>query len=268
MVSWGTTANVSMPVGPAPVRRPPGWWRPGRRRRVAARGRASRPPARSCPGSPTCAAGRRAELADLAAASPPGARGVTAVPWLTGPGPRGGGRGPGPASWACPPGTDPGTWPAPCSSRWPGTCSAAWPGWTARAPGEARPWPHSGSPGAPPHPVWMEVLTGITGLPVRLRRSGQAASAGAALLGAVAVGTRGTSTPSTRWSGDVPRTRRSSGCYAERVPYADRVAGTLIDLELAAGRMTRPRAHRRCTGRPVGHVGPARETRSGAGYRG
>ncbi len=37
-------------------------------------------------------------------------------------------------------------------------------------------------------PVWAESLTGITGLPGDRRRSGQAASAGAALLAASAVG--------------------------------------------------------------------------------
>ena len=36
--------------------------------------------------------------------------------------------------------------------------------------------------------MWLDVLTGITGLPVRRRRSGQAASAGAALVAARAVG--------------------------------------------------------------------------------
>jgi sugar (pentulose or hexulose) kinase len=39
-------------------------------------------------------------------------------------------------------------------------------------------------------PVWLEVLSGITGRTVEVRRSGQAASAGAALLAARAVGRR------------------------------------------------------------------------------
>jgi sugar (pentulose or hexulose) kinase len=37
-------------------------------------------------------------------------------------------------------------------------------------------------------PVWSEVLTGVTGLPARRRRSGQAASAGTAVVAARAVG--------------------------------------------------------------------------------
>ncbi len=37
-------------------------------------------------------------------------------------------------------------------------------------------------------PVWVDVLTGITGLGAGCRRSGQAASAGAALVAAAAVG--------------------------------------------------------------------------------
>jgi sugar (pentulose or hexulose) kinase len=80
-------------------------------------------------------------------------------------------------------------------------------------------------------PVWIEVLTGTTGLPVRLRRSGQAASAGAALLGARAVG--------RAWSIDSldPVVRRCAAdpaiarIYADRAPHDDRVAGALIDLE-------------------------------------
>ena len=75
---------------------------------------------------------------------------------------------------------------------------------TGRTPGvRAAPgWPGSGVA------VWIDVLTGITGLPVDRRRSGQAASAGAAVLAARAVGMEcPTSTSSTR-----------SGCGRSRSP--------------------------------------------------
>jgi sugar (pentulose or hexulose) kinase len=89
--------------------------------------------------------------------------------------------------------------------------------------------------GAADTPVWMEVLSGTTGLPVRLRRSGQAASAGAALLGARAAGTPwdiDTLDPVIQKCAADPAIIR---LYAERLPHDDRVADTLIDLELSPG---------------------------------
>jgi len=79
-------------------------------------------------------------------------------------------------------------------------------------------------------PVWGEVLTGCTALPARRRRSGQAASVGAALLTAAALG--------EPWDLDVlnpvvactepdPATAR----YYERLrPQSDRLATALVEL--------------------------------------
>ena len=96
--------------------------------------------------------------------------------------------------------------------------------------GASRPWP-AGRPGGPAVagwpwagpgaavPVWVEVLTGITGRPVPGRRSGQAASAGAALLAASAVGAGfdlDTMDPVSRRRLD--RTRWSSDRYCRPAP--------------------------------------------------
>jgi sugar (pentulose or hexulose) kinase len=78
--------------------------------------------------------------------------------------------------------------------------------------------------------VWIDVLTGVTGLPAQQRRSGEAAMAGAALLGGAALGagfhldrldpveTETTPSPET-----VNR-------YAELRPGADRVAETALTM--------------------------------------
>jgi len=231
MVSWGTTANISMPVGPSPVTPPSGlvstravsgWQLEGG---TSAAGSLLSWLSTLCGRSPS-------ELAELAAASPPGARGVTAVPWLSG----------ARAPW----------WRPGARAGFVGLSNGHGPGDLARAMFEsvardvqrclvrmdAREPAGPGvtelglAGGAADTPVWIEVLTGTTGLPVRLRRSGQAASAGAALLGARAV--------DSSWRIDTldPVVQRCAAdpalarFYADRVPHDDRVAGMLIDLEL------------------------------------
>ena len=84
MVSWGTTANVSLPVADRPDASPSG--------AVVSRGAIAGwvlEGGLSAAGSFLAWLGRLLgrgsdELADLAAGSPPGARGVVAVPWLDG----------------------------------------------------------------------------------------------------------------------------------------------------------------------------------------
>lgn len=188
MVSWGTTANVSVPVrrrpDPAPrgavVTRgaPAGWVLEG---------------GLSAAGSLLAWLGRLIgrdadELAELAAESPPGARGVVAVPWLDG----------ARAPW----------WHMDARAGFVGLGSAHEAGDLARAVVESVAWEvarclrlvTSGRRGAREPQgltlggagssidLWVEVLTAVTGLPAVRRRSGEAASAGAALLAAAATG--------------------------------------------------------------------------------
>jgi xylulokinase len=190
MVSWGTTANVSVPVAGLPAVRPEGivlsrgaeggWLLEGG---LSAAGSllawlgslTGRPPE---------------ELGDLAGSCPPGARGVTATPWLDG----------ARAPW----------WQPAARVALVGLDSTHGPADLARAAVESVAWEvrrcldaiGSGRPSGPSAvglalgggggvlPVWREALTGITGLPARRRRSGQAASAGVALLAGRAVGLR------------------------------------------------------------------------------
>ena len=232
MVSWGTTANISLPVGPMYMPPPSGvvttravggWQLEGG---TSAAGSLLSWLSDLCGRSPS-------ELAELAAASPPGARGVTAVPWLSG----------ARAPW----------WRPGARAGFVGLSNELEPGDLARAVFEAvardvqrclarMEAREPAGPvvtglgltgGAADTPVWVEVLTGTTGLPVRLRLSGQAASAGAALLGARATGTPwgvDTLDPVVHQVAVDPALARF---YAERVPHDDRVAGTLIDLELS-----------------------------------
>jgi sugar (pentulose or hexulose) kinase len=79
-------------------------------------------------------------------------------------------------------------------------------------------------------PVWNDVLSGITGRTVAVRRSGQAASAGAALLAARAVGRElrldELDPVVTRTSPDAA----SVSAYRALRPRVDAVAAALIDL--------------------------------------
>ena len=187
MVSWGTTANVSLPSAERPVRSPPGmvlsraaddgWLVEGG---LSAAGSfldwlgriTGRPPG---------------ALAELAAEGRPGARGVTAAPWLDG----------ARAPW----------WEPEAGAAFVGLSSGHELSDLARAVFEAVGWEvlrcleamTARQPPPPPItglalggagaavPVWVEVVTGISGLPAVRRRSGLAASAGAALLASSAV---------------------------------------------------------------------------------
>ena len=81
-------------------------------------------------------------------------------------------------------------------------------------------------------PVWIEVLTGVTGLPVRHRRSGQAASAGAALLAASAVGIEcglDRLDPAARRLDPDPA---AVDRYADLCAGAERTAAAVIELDV------------------------------------
>ncbi len=196
MVSWGTTANVSAPAGAGatPPRVPAGL--------VLSRGAEG---GWLLEGGLSAAGGLMAwlgtvtghsakALAGMAAAVPPGARGVVAAPWL------GGARAP----W----------WRDDATAAFVGLGPAHTTADLARAAFEAVAWdvqrcleamgtgPGEGRRGESASaatglvstgggsgiPVWIEVLSGITGRSVEVRRSGQGASAGAALLAARAMG--------------------------------------------------------------------------------
>jgi xylulokinase len=172
-------------------------------------------------------------LAALAATSPPGARGVVATPWLDG----------ARAPW----------WRPTAAACIAGVSSAHGRADLARAVFESVGWEvrrclialAARRPAAPSPtelalggtgsgiPVWAEVVTGVTGLPARRRGSGQAASAGAALLAARGVG--------LHWDLDGldPVTARRDpdpegvACYAAFAERADRLAEAVVGLEAA-----------------------------------
>ena len=188
MVSWGTTANVSVPVSERPVPSPAGavvtraadggWLLEG---------------GVSAAGSFLAWLGRLLgrtsdELATLAADSPPGANGVIAVPWLDG----------ARAPW----------WRDDARAGFMGLSSAHGPGDLSRAVIESVAWDvlrcmevvtvgrlggstasgvTLGGAGSG-LPLWVQVLTSVLGVPATRHRSGEAASAGAALLAGRALG--------------------------------------------------------------------------------
>jgi len=228
MVSWGTTANVSRPVGQLvdPVPREVvatraavgGWQLEGG---LSAAGSFLSWLGQLCGRSPT-------ELAVLAAASPPGARGVTAVPWM------GGARAP----W----------WRPEAGAAFVGLDGSHGPADLARAVFEAvaldvqrclEAMAAVDVPGTLPvgvglagggaaTPVWADVLAGTTGVPVRTRRSGEAASAGAALLAAGAVGERWDLEVLDPVVGETEPDPVAVRCYTALRPGADRVALSLV----------------------------------------
>lgn len=189
MVSWGTTGNVSVPVHERPVPSPAGavvtraadggWLLEG---------------GLSAAGSFLAWLGRLLdrtpnELARLAGESPAGARGVVAAPWLDG----------ARAPW----------WRDDARAGFVGLGAAHGASDLARAVMEAVAWDvlrvmevvtvgrlggstaegvTLGGAGSG-LPVWVEVLTSVLGVPATRHRSGEAASAGAALLAGRALGT-------------------------------------------------------------------------------
>jgi xylulokinase len=188
MVSWGTTANVSVPVYERPVPSPAG--------AVVTRGANSGwllEGGLSAAGSFLAWLGRLLdrpvdELAARAAESPPGARGVIAVPWLDG----------ARAPW----------WRDDARAGFVGLGAAHGAGDLSRAVIESVAWDvlrcmevvTAGRLGGSTAqgvtlggvgtslPLWVEVLTSVLGVPATRHRSGEAASAGAALLAGRALG--------------------------------------------------------------------------------
>ncbi len=235
MVSWGTTANVSVPTGTDRPDPPPagavvsraadgGWMLEGG---LSAAGSFLAWLGRIC--------GRDSDdLARLAADSPPGARGVVAVPWLDG----------ARAPW----------WRDDARAGFVGLASAHDAGDLARAVLESVAWEverclvavTSGRPGGPPAvgltlggagtgvPLWVDVLTSVTALPATRRRSGEAASAGAALLGASAIGRALSLDQLDPVVAEIEPDPAGVDLYRALRPVADRVAEALLDLGLGA----------------------------------
>ena len=188
MVSWGTTANVSVPVHERPVPSPAG--------AVVTRGAHDGwllEGGLSAAGSFLSWLGRLLqrtvdELAASAAKSPPGARGVTAVPWLDG----------ARAPW----------WREDARAGFVGLGAAHGMDDLSRAVIESVAWDvlrcmevvTAGRLGGSTAqgvtlggsgsglPLWVDVLTSILGIPAVRHRSGEAALAGAALLAGRALG--------------------------------------------------------------------------------
>lgn len=185
MVSWGTTANFSVPLDapPDPIPRElvltraatAGWLLEGG---LSSAGSLLDWIARITTTDPP-------SLVEQARRSPPGARGVLVMPWI------GGARAP----W----------WRDACASV-VGLSAHCELGDLARAAIEGvafdvarclesafatsntRPPDALALAGGSNSDVWLEVLTGVTGLPAIRRRSGEAASAGAAILAGQAAG--------------------------------------------------------------------------------
>ncbi|HEY3841625.1 MAG TPA: FGGY family carbohydrate kinase [Acidimicrobiales bacterium] len=188
MVSWGTTANVSVPVHDRPVPSPAG--------AVVTRGAGGGwllEGGLSAAGSFLAWLARLLdrpveELARAAAESPPGARGVIAVPWLDG----------ARAPW----------WRDDARAGFVGLGAAHGAGDLSRAVVESVAWDvlrcmevvTAGRLGGSTASgvtlggagtgiaLWVEVLTSVLGVPATRHRSGEAASAGAALLAGRALG--------------------------------------------------------------------------------
>ena len=229
MVSWGTTANVSLPTPTLPSPLPPGL--------VASRGAI---------GGHLLEAGLSASgaaltwlqqltgldqlaLVDAAAAAEPGARGVVALPWLNG----------ARAPW----------WRPGARAAFLNLTPAHGPGDLARALYEAVAYDvarslealssaaGSGSlaatGGGVGGPLWVQLLAAVTGRPVVLRRSGEAASAGACLLTARAVGAP---LELDRINPVVATTRPDASLakrYRDLRPLVDRVADGVLGLDLS-----------------------------------
>ena len=195
-----------------------GCWREGCRRR----GRGWR-------GSPGAPGPNPPSWPRLAGHCPPGARGVVATPWLDG----------ARAPW----------WRSEAGAAFVGLGSEHGVEELARAAFESVGWEVArcldavaargqvepafsdlvlGGRGAA-IPVWLEVLTGITGLPVRRRRSGQAASAGAALVAARAVGIDYDLARFDPVIEQVEPDPATAGVYEGLRGQADRVATALVD---------------------------------------
>ncbi len=226
MVSWGTTANVSAPVPAAPGAAPGlvlsrgatgGWLLEG---------------GLSAAGSLLAWLGRLTgtepgELVARAAASPPGARGVVVLPWLDG----------ARAPWWCDGARaavvglssahdagDLARAVVESVAREVARCLAALADLDGRATALAL-----GGAGTSLD-LWVEVLTATTGLPATRRRSGEAASAGAALLAARALGEGRDLDALDPPAATVGPDPAAADRYRELGPAAERAAAAVLSL--------------------------------------
>jgi len=235
MVSWGTTANVSVPVADRPDPLPEG--------AVLSRGAEGGwllEGGLSAAGSFLAWLGRMTgrdpdDLAIQATQSPPGARGVVAVPWLDG----------ARAPW----------WRDDARAGFVGIGAAHGPGDLARAVIEAVAWEvarclqvvTAGRAGGSPAvgltlggagsgiPLWLEVLTAITALPAARRRSGEAASAGAALLAAKACDLPLSLDLLDPLAAEILPNPTTVAAYRALRPGVERVTATLLDIGVGRG---------------------------------
>jgi xylulokinase len=235
MVSWGTTANVSVPAAAPPKPLPAGLT-----------------VSRAALGGHLLEAGLSASgaaltwlqrltgldplaLVDAAAASEPGARGVVALPWLNG----------ARAPW----------WRSGARAAVLNLTPAHGPGDVARAlfeavaydvtrsldalPSQARSGTRptrvtslTATGGGVSGPFWVELLAAVTDVPVVMRRSGEAASAGACLLAGNATELHvelDRINPVVATSAPDPSMSRR---YRDLRPLVDRVAAGVLNLDL------------------------------------
>jgi xylulokinase len=232
MVSWGTTANVSMPVADLPDLAPEatiltrgalgGWLLEG---------------GLSAAGSLVDWLGQLVGLDSVllmerARSSPPGSHGVIALPWF------GGARAP----W----------WRDSARGAFVGLSFDHDAGDLARAVVESVAWDvvrclestaaaraSSGAPapvglvlggGGAKISLWTEILTAITGLPARRRRSGEAASAGAAIVAARATGIGFDLERVDPIDAETAPDPSTVACYAATRPSVDAAAAAVIGL--------------------------------------
>ena len=232
MVAWGTTANVSVPVADRPDPAPDGlsvtrgalggWLLEGG---LAAAGSLLAWLA-SLTGTGVD------ELSERARTSPPGARGVIALPWP------GGARAP----W----------WRDEAAAGFLGLGLEHVPADLARAVLEAvafdvaRCLDAMRSAGADPAGLaaggsaatgaaWIEVLTGVTALPAQQRQSGEAAMAGAVLVASAALGAGFELDRLDPVVGETEPAADLVRRYAELRADADRVAAAAVILDAGGG---------------------------------
>jgi xylulokinase len=244
MVSWGTTANLSLPRDDRPDPVPRGG--------IATRGalggwllEAGLSAAGELMDQLAALAGRDAtELWSLAAKAPPGADGLVVLPWL------GGARAP----W----------WRDGAGAGVVGLAPGQGPGHLGRAGVEgvardlarglaALTWPYDARQAQPPVesialagrgaaiPLWREIVTAVLDLPAVLRHSSAApddrpaagaAGLGAALLAASATGLDWTLDRLDPVTGDMHPDPALVERYAALAPRADRAARAIVDLRL------------------------------------
>jgi xylulokinase len=228
MASWGTTANVSLPTAMLPNPLPPGLIAsPGAigghllEAGLSASGAALAWLQRLTGLDPLA-------LVDAAAAAEAGARGVIALPWLNG----------ARAPW----------WRPGARAAFLNITPAHGPGDLARALYEAVAYDVArsleGLPsaeggnlaatgGGVAGPLWVQLLAAVTGRPIVLRRSGEAASVGACLLTGLAVG----APHELDRINPVVATTRPDASLAKRYrdlrPLVDRVADGVLGLDLS-----------------------------------